>query len=156
MNAEATERMVGWLVTKVHDSDDDSHIGYGQTLDKADDTHASFEAVIGRTIYLATDMSINDIPYDKRVKWRSFSDDGDPAYDGVVHIDWLFAPDDWPEEHEDLAYNIDRWNMTDWGAVCVAYNGADIKRVRPDLADYVERQDICSYTPNTSYFEIYR
>lgn len=155
MNAEATERMVGWLITGTHDDDDKHRIGTGQTLDNAKDTESSFIMVFGRTIFIVDDASLNDIPYDKRVKWRCFSDDGDPAYDGVVHIDWLFAPEDWPDEADDLAYNIDRYVMNDWGATVVAYNGADIKRVRPDLADFVDRQSICQYTPNTSYFEIY-
>lgn len=153
---QATDnRQVGWLITKEHGEDDSKRVGYGQTLDNADNTTASFNAVVGRTIFVHDNLTLSDIPYDKRVKWRSFSDDGDPAYDGYVHIDWLFAPDDWPEEHEDLAYNVDRFCMEDWGAVCVAYSGADIKRVRPDLADYVDRQSICSYTPGTSYIEIY-
>jgi hypothetical protein len=155
MNTEATASMVGWLITDTHDEDDKRRVGYGQKLQQADQTTDSYNGIFGRTIYVHTDLTLNDIPYDKRVKWRSFSDDGDPAYEGCVHIDWLFAPDDWPEEHQELAYNVDRFCMEDWGAVCVAYNGADIKRCRPDLADFVDRQSICQYTPNTTYFEIY-
>jgi hypothetical protein len=32
---------------------------------------------------------------------------------------------------------VDRFSETDWGAVCVMYNAADIRRCRPDLAEWV-------------------
>lgn len=130
-------KQVGWCITGVHADDDKDRIGYGQGIERADMTRVSFDNVIGRTLYMDTDLKSDDIPFDKRVKWRSFSDDGDPAYDGVVDIEWLYAPAAWPEEHQDLAYNVDRFNMEDWGAVCVFYNAADIRRCRPNLAEYV-------------------
>jgi hypothetical protein len=135
----ATDKQAGWVITKVHDDDDQSRIGYGQGVEQAHDTNASFDAVIGRTIFVQTGMKPDDIPSERRVKWRSFSDDGDPAYDGVIDINWLYAPDEWPDEDHDLAYNLDRWNETDWGAVCVFYNAADIRRCRPDLAEHVAK-----------------
>src|SRR4051794_27059350 len=109
---------VGWVITAEHG--DEGRIGYGQRIQQADQTIDSFNGVIGRTIYMHTDLSMNDIPYDRRVKWRSFSDDGDPAYDGYVHIDWLYPSDEFAAalkeegmaEEDDLAYNIDRFNMT--------------------------------------------
>ena len=137
MNAEET--MVGWLINKVHDSDDQSRIGYGQTLKHADDTAESFAGYFGRQIYMATDLTDDAIPKESRVKWRSFSDDGDPAYDGVVHIDWLYAPDEWEEEHDDLAYQIDTFVMTDWSATVVVYNAADIRRCKPEFSEYVAK-----------------
>jgi hypothetical protein len=133
------EDHVGWVITGVHDDDDKRRIGYGQKLQQADETIDSFNAVIGRTIYVHTDLTADMIPSDKRVKWRSFSDDGDPAFDGVVHIDWLYAPDDWDDEHHDLAMGIDRFSEADWGAICVLYNAADIRRCRPDLAEHVAK-----------------
>jgi hypothetical protein len=129
----------GWLITKVHDSDDSGRVGYGQRLQEADATTDSFNGVFGRTIYVHTDLTEDSIPFERRVKWRSFSDDGDPAYDGVVDINWLFAPDDWEEEHSDLAYKIDTFVMNDWGATSVLYNAADIRRCRPEYAEYVAR-----------------
>jgi hypothetical protein len=134
-----TAKTTGWVITKVHDSDDQSRVGYGQCYIQAQETQSSFNAVIGRTIFVSTNLKADDIPSERSVKWRSFSDDGDPAYDGVIDIYWLFAPDEWPEEDEDLAYNLDRFNMEDWGAVCVFYNAADIRRCRPDLTEYVAK-----------------
>src|SRR3954453_16261851 len=131
-----TDKQAGWVITKSHDGDDD-RIGYGQGLKQAEDTTASFNAVIGRTLFVSKGLTADMIPSERRVKWRSFSDDGDPAYDGVVDINWLYAPDGWDEEDNDLAYNIDQFNMTDWGATCVFYNAADIRRCRPDLTEYV-------------------
>jgi hypothetical protein len=134
----ASDTMVGWVITKTHD-DDGARIGYGQTLKHADDTTESFAAVFGRQIYMATELSEDMIPYEHRVKWRSFSDDGDPAYDGVVHIDWLYAPDEWEEEHSDLANQIDTFVMTDWGATVVVYNASDIRRCKPEFSEYVAK-----------------
>lgn len=125
-------REVGWVITKVHDADDQSRVGYGQVLGEAEQTEASYEAIIGRTIFVSRSLKHSDIPKGKLVRWRSFSDDGDPAFDGVVNVDWLFG-------EEDHAYNIDRFCMEDWGAVMVVYNAGDIRRCKPDLADYVER-----------------
>jgi hypothetical protein len=127
---------IGWLITATHDDDDD-RVGYGMGAEQAQQTHDSYEAVIGRTIFVRSDLTVDMIPFDKRVKWRSFSDDGDPAYDGVCHIDWLYAPDEWPEADQDMAFNIDRFNLEDWGAACVFYNAADIRRCRPELAEHV-------------------
>jgi hypothetical protein len=136
MNATKT---IGWVITKVHDSDDQSRVGYGQCTEQAHQTQASFDAVIGRQIYVETGLKPDDIPSNQRVKWRSFSDDGDPAYSGVIDINWLYAPAEWPDEDHDLAYNLDRFNETDWGAVVVLYNAADIRRCRPDLAEHVAK-----------------
>src|SRR3954454_12205048 len=79
------DKQVGWLITATHD-DDDRRVGFGQCYKRAKETQSSFNAVIGRTIFMSTDMKADDIPFERRVKWRSFSDDGDPAYDGVVDI----------------------------------------------------------------------
>lgn len=133
------EDHVGWVITHVYDDDDKSRIGYGQKLQQADQTIDSFNAVIGRTVYMHTDLTPDMIPFERRVKWRSFSDDGDPAFAGVVDINWLFAPDDWDEEHHDLAMGIDRFSEADWGAICVMYNAADIRRCRPNLAEWVAK-----------------
>jgi hypothetical protein len=136
-----TEKSIGWVITDTHDDDDKGRIGYGQCVNEAHETNASFEVGIGRTLFVETGLKPDAIPFERRVKWRSFSDDGDPAYMGVVDINWLFAPDGWPEEDQDLAYNLDRFNMEDWGAVCVFYNCADIRRCRPDLAEHIAKHD---------------
>jgi len=132
-----TDKQAGWVITDVHDDDDKGRIGYGQGAAQAKATESSYNSVIGRTIYVETGMTPDAIPFDRRVKWRSFSDDGEPAYSGVVDINWLYAPDEWHDEDHDLAYNLDRFNMEDWGATSVFYNCADIRRCRPDLAEYV-------------------
>lgn len=134
-----TEKHIGWVITNVHD-DDDERVGYGQGMTEANETAASMAAIVGRQIYVKSDIDKDAISTDKRVKWRSFSDDGDPAYDGIVHIDWLFPTEEIKGfEEDDPAYNIDRFCETDWGAVVVVYNAADIRRCRPDLAEYVAR-----------------
>lgn len=132
-----TSKTTGWVITNVHDSDDQNRIGYGQCYTQAQETQSSFNVGIGRTLYVSTDLKADDIPSERRVKWRSFSDDGDPAYSGVIDINWLYAPEEWPEEDQDLAYNLDRFNMEDWGATSVLYNAADIRRCRPNMAEYV-------------------
>src|SRR5262245_4480850 len=134
-----TEQHIGWVITGTHDDDDNSRIGYGQCMKDAQETEASFEMVFGRTIYVKQHINPDGIPSERRVKWRSFSDDGDPAYDGLVDIEWLFPTEDNPDGDEDPAYNIDRFCETDWGAVCVFYNAADIRRCRPDLAEWIAR-----------------
>jgi hypothetical protein len=151
----AEDKQIGWFITKVHDASDSERVGYGQSIDTARKTMTSYEMMFGRTLFVETGLSLQDIPYDKRVKWRSFSDDGDPAYDGVVHIDWLYPTDESENDtqDDDLAYNLDRFCMEDWGAVHVAYNIGDIKRCRPDLADYIDRHSPCQYAK--AYTEIY-
>lgn len=132
-------REVGWLITKDHvPMEDMNRVGYGQILAEAEGTEASYEAIAGRTIYVSRKLKVEDIPSDKRVKWRSFSDDGDPTFDGVVNVDWLYG-------EEDHAYNIDRFNMEDAGAVIVLYNAADIKRCRPDKSESVDKHPRMSH-----------
>lgn len=149
---------IGWVITEVHDDSDKNRIGYGQSRELSRMTDQSFENVIGRQLFVADHLAKESIPSNKRVRWRSFSDDGDPAYDGIVNIDWLFPEGD---DDEDPAYNIDRFCMEDWGAVIVLYNGADIERCMPDKADFVSRSlgyyanGSHSFTPDTTYFAIY-
>jgi hypothetical protein len=95
------EQHIGWVITAVHDDDDQRRVGYGQGMTQANETAASYANVVGRTIYMSTDIPKDAI--------------------------------------EDPAYNIDRFCMEDWGAVIVAYNKADIRRCRPDLAEYVAK-----------------
>jgi hypothetical protein len=127
---------VGWLITKDHIPLEGpitaNRVGYGQMLADAKETEESFERIVGRQIFASPALKVEDIPSNKRVKWRSFSDDGDPCYDGIVNVDWLFGDGD-----EDHAYNIDRFNIEDAGAVIVVYNAADIKRCLPGKSDYV-------------------
>lgn len=126
---------VGWLVTKDHiPSGDINRVGYGQMLAEAESTERSYEGGIGRQIFVSRKLKLDDIPSNKRVLWRSFSDDGDKCYDGVVNVDWLLG-----DGEEDHAYNIDLFNMEDAGAVIVLYNAADIKRCRPDKSEYVDK-----------------
>lgn len=127
-----TSRMVGWLITETKDADCRDRIGYGQCIRDAEATEGSYNNVIGRTIFMSEGLSHIDIPADKRVKWRSYSDDGDPAYEGYVHWDWLLGDVEGTEDGEDLAYNIDRFNMEDWGAVHVLYRGNDMIKHAPD------------------------
>lgn len=138
-----TEKHIGWVITKEHDTTDDEpgRVGYGQGMGEANNTAASYAGIVGRTIFMESGIDPKTaIPKERAVKWRSFSDDGDPAYDGLVDIDWLFPDeplDDFTED--DPAYNIDRFCMEDWGATVVVYNAADIRRCRPRLVEYVAR-----------------
>lgn len=131
---------VVWVITKDHiPMEGVNRVGYGQMLAEAEDTVASYEQVVGRTIFMSKTLTVDDIPSNKRVKWRSFSDDGDKCYDGVVTVDALFPEDDTPFALADYAYNIDTWNMEDAGAVIVLYNANDIKRCLPGKAEYVDK-----------------
>jgi len=132
------EDHIGWLITSSSDGDTD-RVGYGQCIKLAEQTAASFAVGIFRQIYLETDLKPEAIPYERRVQWRSFSDDGEPGYNGVVDINWLYAPNEWAEEHHDMAYQVDQFCMNDIGAVSVLYNAADIRRCRPDLAEHVAK-----------------
>jgi hypothetical protein len=126
-----TTENIGWLITSTENSSR-NRIGYGQGAANAEDTQQSFDAVFGCTIYMATGLKRDAIPADKQVRWRSYSDDGDFAYAGIVHIDWLFDDDD-------SAYNIDRFCMEDWGAVIVLYNFSDIRSVLTEHGQAVPR-----------------
>jgi hypothetical protein len=81
---------------------------------------------------MATGLKSSAIPAEKQVRWRSYSDDGDFAYAGVVHVDWLF-------DEDDSAYNIDRFCMEDWGAVIVLYNFNDIQMCLKEAGTAVPR-----------------
>jgi hypothetical protein len=113
--------VIGWVITST-ESSSRNRIGYGQGMEDASATQQSFDAVVGRTIFMGFGLKARAIPSDKQVRWRSYSDDGDFAYAGVVNVDWLF-------DEDDSAYNIDRFCMEDWGAVIVLYNFTDIERV---------------------------
>lgn len=129
-------KQVGWVITHADElGGSEDRIGFGQLLAEADATQESHDRVIGRTIYVSRNLSYDDIPEDQRVRWRSFDDDGEPSYRGVVRLDWLFGED----EMADAAYNIDRFNMTDVGAVIVLYSGEDIVRCDESKLDFVNR-----------------
>lgn len=126
----------GWVVTKDHSYEADENnlppdcgnrAGFGMGLNDAKETIESHNNVVGRTIFISNGMDPDSIPSNKRVKWRSFSDDGDPTYDGIIHFDWLLGEIE-GDDGEDLGYELDRWNMEDAGAVVVLYNVADIIR----------------------------
>lgn len=135
---EATQQ-VGWVITNTDPGSED-RIGYGQCTAETKATIESHDAVVGRTIYMRRGLSHTAIPEDKRVRWRSYSDDGDPAYEGYIHFDWLFNPENVGfEDGEDPGYELDRFCMEDWGAVIVLYNGNDIKRCDPEKREFVER-----------------
>lgn len=118
---DIAQREVGWLITKEHAELEGitSRVGYGQLRVHAAETEQSFDNVIGRTIFVDKSLTEHMMPEEVRVRWRSFEDDDVPAYDGVVNVHWLFDPDD-------LAFNIDRFNETDVGAVHVYYSVNDM------------------------------
>jgi hypothetical protein len=113
------QREVGWIITKEHNELEGipSRVGWGQLRVHAEETDDSFDQVIGRTIFMDKSLTEHMMPEEVRVRWRSFEDDGYPAFDGIVNINWLF---------DDMAYNIDRFNETDVGAVWVWYSVDDI------------------------------
>jgi hypothetical protein len=116
--SDLQRREVGWLITQ--DNGDGDRVGWGQLRVHADETEASFDRVIARTIFMDKSLTEHMIPEEERVRWRSFDDDGDgPYYDGIVRVSWLF-------DEESLAYNIDRFNMEDVGATRVVYSVKDI------------------------------
>src|SRR4051794_308525 len=104
---DMTQREVGWIIVKEHAELEGipSRVGWGQLRVHAQETDASFDQVVGRTIYMDKSLTEHMMPDDAKVRWRSFEDDGFPAFDGVVNVDWLFS-------EEDDAYNIDRFNET--------------------------------------------
>lgn len=135
--ATETKTQVGWVITSAEQGSR-ARIGYGQSIEQAGQTQESFDAIVGRTIYLGTGLKSSDIPADKQVRWRAYSDDGDFAYAGVIDIGWLFHEDD-------LGYNLDRFCMEDWGATVVLYNGNDILANLGDIngshmVEYMQRK----------------
>ena len=125
---ETATKDTGWVVTRDHDPGPNERLGFGMALREAAATIESHNNVVGRTIFIDTNLDPDDIPANKRVKWRSFTDDGDPIYNGVIHFDWLFGEIEGVDSDEDLGYELDRWNIEDAGAVVVVYNVADIIR----------------------------
>lgn len=121
-----TDREVGWLVTKdwsgLPPLAGPDRVGWGQLRVHATESEDSFDNLVRpRTIFVDKSLTEHMIPEDQRVRWRSFSDDDIAAYSGVVRASWLLSDD-----QSDLAYNIDRFNMTDVGAVHVYYSSTDI------------------------------
>ena len=117
---DVEQRTVGWIITKEHAELEGmpSRVGWGQLRAHANETDDSFDRVVGRTIFMDKSLTEHMMPQDVQIRWRSFEDDGFPAYDGIVNVDWLFD--------EDLANNIDRFNETDVGATYVWYSVDDI------------------------------
>lgn len=152
--------IVGWVITNYHVGGDYRRIGYGQILGNAIDTRISYNAIVGRTIYVKTDLKNTDIPYDQRVRWRSYDDDGEACYEGYVRYDWLMGDVNKNDEEEELAYNIDLFNMEDVGAVTVLYNGDDMTRCAPEqdkekIEAFVERSPRMAMLRNTNWIPIY-
>lgn len=117
-----SQREVGWLVTKEHQPPmHESRIGWGQLRVHASETEDSFERVFKRTIFMDKSLTEHMIPEEFGVRWRSFDDDMNACYDGLVRADWIFNQSD-----DELAYNIDRFNYTDVGAIHVYYSVRDI------------------------------
>jgi hypothetical protein len=103
-----------------------SRIGWGMLRVHADETESSFERIVGRTIFMDKSLTAHMMA-NHQVHWRSFTDDMDPCYDGIVSVTWIFTDDD-------LAYNIDRFCMTDAGATKVFYSVDDIVRLAHELS----------------------
>lgn len=146
MSPDLAQREVGWLVTADPPGEEDDRpsgrIGYGQLLGHARETTASFNGVIGRSVFVDTSLTEHMIPEDKKVRWLSFSDDMDPGYAGVVNVEWLLgAPAGLDDEDDDPAYNIDRFCETDRGDVIVLYNAEDIKRCAAALSSNDARRE---------------
>lgn len=125
---DAPLKEVGWVVTDDHTSRDhlEGRVGWGQLRVHADETQSSFDRMHGKTIFMDKSLTEHMIPNNLRVRWRSFDDDNNPNYSGILSIHWLFDDDD-------LAYNIDRFNYHDAGAVHVFYSVEDIARVAEEL-----------------------
>jgi len=126
---DAPLKEVGWLVTVDHTSRShlESRVGWGQKRVHADETSESFDRPAGQTVFMDKSLTDHMIVPEIQVRWRSFDDDMEACYDGVLSIHWLFDDDD-------LAYNIDRFNMHDAGAVHVFYSVEDII----SIADYLK------------------
>jgi len=122
------QREVGWLITK--DPSEDNYAsnrqGWGQLRVHADETEASYERIIARTIFMDKSLTEHMIPEEARVCWRAFSDDMDPGYEGIVNVAWLMVMPGEEATGDDLAYNIDRFCMEDRGDIYVLYSREDI------------------------------
>ena len=136
------QREVGWLITKqyVELEGIDTRVGWGQLRTHARETDSSFDRIVARTIFMDTSLTEHMIPEEAKVRWRSFEDDGCPAYDGVVNVTWLFG-------EGDNAYNIDRFNSEDVGATHVYYHVNDII----DCAAKAKREDWARFAIAHSY-----
>jgi hypothetical protein len=161
-----TQRVVGWLITIDHSvphntkHPDATREGWGQLVIHADETRASFDRVIGRTVFMDRSLTEHMIPDEQKVRWLSFDDDGNQYYEGIVRVDWIMNSSD----DDDLAYNIDRFNETDVGAVHVFYSSKDIiscarKLDKPDWMVFAMRHkksDIFDTgNPESGWIEIY-
>lgn len=140
-----TEHTCGWVITtdRINADDDFNRVGYGQGAKEAKETVASFERVIGRTIFMRDDLTVNQIPIEQRVRFKAFDDDMELYYEGVVDLDWLMGTGRFEEIAReefcgDLGYEIDRFCMEDAGAVHVYYSGKDIAQ-HAQYKEMVER-----------------
>ena len=124
MNKTTTETYI-WTVVADHTEAGTGRRGYGMGLREAQQTAESFNAVIGRTIFLRRNIMRSQI--EKPVKWVSFSDDGDITYSGVINADALMGKIA-TEDDDDLGYHVDRFNMEDAGAVIVLYCPSDLAK----------------------------
>lgn len=102
--------MVGWVITKDHI--EAGRVGYGQGVRDEADTLESFNRVIGRTVYMATDLQARDVA--SPVTFRLLDDDGEVYYEGVIAREWL-------DGDESRAFAPLRFAMTDAGATELQY-----------------------------------
>lgn len=112
---------------------DGDRIGYGQILTDAKNTQESFDAVIGRTVFLTTGLSVSDIKPERRVRFKLLDDDGEVYYGGACDVRALEITDDGWED--DLAYNIERWGEADSGAIHCLFKRSDIAKHAPAFAE---------------------
>jgi hypothetical protein len=116
-----SDREVGWLVTKDYSAGESSRRGWGQLRVHATESEASFDRPVGPTIFMDKSLTEHMIPDEHQIRWRSFDADQNVCYEGLVRFDWFFNGDE-----DDLMYNVDRFNMTDAGAVHVYYSVDDM------------------------------
>jgi hypothetical protein len=133
-----TKSKLIWMIDKDHINQNDPEgmrINWGQRINHARDTDASFDAIIGRRISIDTKCNAIEIPTDKRVRWKAYDDDDILYYEGHIDAQLLLDSD------EDYGYNVDRFCMEDAGAVHVYWNLADIAQHNPSFAENHHQSD---------------
>lgn len=128
-----TQTLTIWAIDRdyISEGDESNRVGFGQTVTDGDDTTASFDAVIGRTVHVSTTLKVASIPAEYRVRFKCLDDDGEVYYGGAVDIRALmdaepFFTDDGETDAPDYAYGITRWAEADAGAIHTLFKRSDI------------------------------
>jgi hypothetical protein len=115
MTSAVEQAFQGWVIERdlLTPEGTGSRVGYGQRTAEAGDTNASFEAVVGRTVYMATGLQACDVV--NPISFRLKDDDGEVYFEGKITKEWI-------DGEEELAFAPLRFGETDAGCTTLEYN----------------------------------